>query len=291
MHWLDHWKVLAIRIDCLLRTGEYALSAFAVCPDNVGGTYFDEVVGASLKPEVESIMSELRALLEVGGREIPADAIGAAKAYLDGGWSLANTAAKQAPLKLMPLAVFRGRFDYFVRDAEVEARSLVELAFEHLRRRIAVDEPYAKQWRVAFHRNEPKCERLGAVHLLSHGIWAFKVQGNGAATDLVCGELIAGEIGLIQRTARTLALTEWKLIRTEAELDSKAAEAKAQAELYTAGVLQTVVLKRTRYLILVAKDDLAPPPDVSVGGITYRHIVVPVEPGTPSQTARSRSRS
>src|ERR1700722_9028346 len=32
------------------------------------------------------------------------------------------------------------------------------------------------------------CERLGAVHLLWHGIFAFKVDGSGARTDLIAPE-------------------------------------------------------------------------------------------------------
>jgi len=301
MHWLDQWKALAIRIDCLLRAGEYATSAFAVAPNSVGGDYFDKIVGGSLKPEVEAIRSELRALLGAGGEEIPSSATRAAKAYLDGNWSLDATDAKQAPLKLLPLAVLRGRFDYFVRDSEVEARSLVELTFEHLRRRIAVDELYAEQWQRAFDEGETKCERLGAIHLLGHGIWAFKVRGKGAETDLVFGEPIAtdlvygkpieDEIGVIQRTARTLALTEWKLVRSGGEIESQASQARKQAKLYASGVLQPVELKRTRYVVLVAEDDLSPPANVAAGNATYRHIVVPVKPGTPSQTARKRPRA
>jgi|WetSurMetagenome_2_1015567.scaffolds.fasta_scaffold56886_1 hypothetical protein len=281
MHWLDQWRALANRIEGLLRAGDYMMSALEIASYDPYG-----VIKKSLEPELDAINSELQALLETGGQAIPAEATQAAKDYLAGGWSLDNKVPKQALQVLVPIGIFRARFDYFVRDSEIEARSLVELAFEHLRRRIVVDEPYAKQWQQAFREHETWCEKLGAVHLLSHGIWAFKVQALGGATDLVCGEPIEKEIGTIQRTARTLALTEWKLVHSNSEVVSKAAEAKTQAELYASGVLQTVELKRTRYLVLVAEGDLAPPNDVFSGGITYRHIVVPVNPGNPSQTAR-----
>jgi hypothetical protein len=91
---------------------------------------------------------------------------------------------------LVPLAAFRSEFEYLLQDHEVESRSAVELAFEHLRRLIVVDDQVRKKWQAGFEQHETHCERLGSVHLLSHGIWAFKVATGGAATDLVFPEPI-----------------------------------------------------------------------------------------------------
>ena len=63
---------------------------------------------------------------------------------------------------LAPLAAFRSEFEYLIRDTEVEARSTTELAFEHLKRQIAVDEDVKKKWKKAFARHETDCEKLGA---------------------------------------------------------------------------------------------------------------------------------
>jgi hypothetical protein len=124
------------------------------------------------------------------------------------------------------------------------------------------------------------------VHLLSHGVWAFKVNALGAATDLVWGEPLANEMPTIERTARTLALTEWKLVRDDSELGQTASEPRAQAQIYASSLLRTLELRRTRYLVLVTESNLIPPEEALEKGITYRHIVVPVRPSSPSKTAR-----
>jgi hypothetical protein len=124
--------------------------------------------------------------------------------------------------------------------------------------------------------------------LLSHGVWAFKVTGQHEATDLVCSDRLEPKLGLIQRTARTVALTEWKLVRENDDPDAKAEEARTQAGQYASGVLGAVELKRTRYVVLVTIRDIAAPPDVDAERFLYRHVVVPVRPETPSVNARHR---
>jgi hypothetical protein len=126
------------------------------------------------------------------------------------------------------------------------------------------------------------------VHLLSHGIWAFKVVGPGAATDLVYGDPLPERAPLAKRIARALVLTEWKLVRKESELDEKAREGRRQAEIYAAGVLGDLELKRTRYIVLVSESELRPPDDFPEKGIIYRHVIIPVKPKSPSLAARQR---
>ena len=160
---------------------------------------------------------------------------------------------------LAPLAAFRSEFEYLIRDAEIEGRSLTELAFEHLRRQIVVDKDVRKKWNAAFNRRETACERLGAVHLLSHGIWAFKITAPGAATDLVYGDPLSGRGIVMNRIARALVLTEWKLVKQADDIDGKAQEGRKQTALYAAGVLGDLELKRTRYVVLVCEGELQPP--------------------------------
>ena len=56
-------------------------------------------------------------------------------------------------------------------------RARSERAFLHLRRLLAVDRDVRAKWKAAYEgkQGEVACEALGAVHLLSHGIYAFKV--------------------------------------------------------------------------------------------------------------------
>jgi hypothetical protein len=88
----------------------------------------------------------------------------------------------------------------------------------------------------AFSDGEPKCEKLGSLHLLSHGVWAFKAHAAKGRTDLILNEPLS-DISIIEKTSTALVLTEWKVIRKNNELDAKIREAYEQTKIYTAGVL------------------------------------------------------
>jgi len=199
-----------------------------------------------------------------------------------------NKGAVNIPL-LAPLTAFRSEFEYLIRDAEAEQKALVELSFEHLSRQIVVDEDVRNKWQKAFDEHETKCEALGAVHLLGHAIWAFNYKAIGGATDLLFGDPIERYSAMARRTARALVLTECKLVKDQKDLTKKAAEARRQTELYTAGLLGDIELKSTRYIVLVTEAQIEPVSDISEGGVTYRHISIPVRPKVPSKSALSRS--
>src|SRR5260370_39645264 len=103
--------------------------------------------------------------------------------------------------------MIRVHFAYLIHDTEIEGRNATELAFEHLRRLIVVNAKVREEWAEAFKQREERSESLGAVHLLSHAIWAFKVTGSGAATDLVYREPMVQSPILI-RTEQAHVLTD-----------------------------------------------------------------------------------
>ena len=224
---------------------------------------------------------------------MPPAALSALRRYESHDWShkvekTGFSGATHAIQILAPLAALRSEFEYLIRDTESEARSIAELAFEHLRRQIVVDEEIRAKWTKAFEKHETCCEQLGAVHLLSHGIWAFKVQSKGA-TDLVFGDPIENRMEVTRRTARALVLTEWKLVKEPIKIDEIATDARLQAAIYAAGLLGDLEVKRTRYVVLMTRQDLAPPRDeIDDRGITYHHVVIPTAPKLPSVQARSR---
>jgi hypothetical protein len=125
------------------------------------------------------------------------------------------------------------------------------------------------------------------VHLLSHGIWAFKVTGSGAATDLVYREPLV-QSPILQRTARTLVLTEWKKATNDSTARAQSESAIAQAQLYASGVLGDIELKRTRYIVIISPRLLEALPDVERDDITYRHVMMPLSQEQPSVEARRR---
>jgi hypothetical protein len=283
MAWLQQWHALSARIDGLLRAGEFLLCAFRVnSADNFS------VVKKSFLPELIAINNEIESLGKTYSGELPPQASDALEKYITQGWGKSCNDGKVDIQAFAPLASFRSQFEYLIRDSEVEGRNMTELAFEHLRRFLVVDEDIRAKWKKAFEVHETACERLGAVHLLSHGIWAFKVTAPGGATDLVFGDPVEQHSQVVRRTARTLILTEWKLVRNPDEIGTKAQEARNQTAIYSGGVLGGTELRGTRYTVLVCQADLVPPDDVVVGAVTYRHIILPVNPKSPSVTARNR---
>jgi hypothetical protein len=289
MIWLSDWDALAKRIDALTSNGEAMVSMLGLSKLDLAG-----VIGKCLLPELKLINDELSSLGSKHSSTLPQRAFQALQKYL-GAWASKDhppNADKHVELRLiLPLAVFKAEFEFLIRDSEIEARSLVELAFQHLRQLIMVDKDVASKWSSAFKGDkskkghETKCEQLGSAHLLSHGIWAFKIHTTGAATDLVCCEPITEKLGTITRAARTLALTEWKRVRDETKLKEFASAAREQTKIYAAGALGALELKQTRYIVLITERDLLPPDDVQDGLVTYRHIVIPVAPSNPSRTA------
>ncbi len=84
-----------------------------------------------------------------------------------------------------------------------------------------------------------------------------------------------------------MALTEWKLARSESEVLRKFQEGKKQACLYSAGVLGGVELTDTRYIVVVSQDMASGNDDVDEKAITYKYVNIAVHPTVPSAAARS----
>jgi hypothetical protein len=87
------------------------------------------------------------------------------------------------------LAVLEAEVTFILSGRQEQIRARSERALIHLQRTLAVDSHAQVKWRLALQEGESACERLGAVHLLSHGIFAFKVHAVKGRTDLVYPEL------------------------------------------------------------------------------------------------------
>ncbi|MBI2538506.1 MAG: hypothetical protein HYW04_01730, partial [Deltaproteobacteria bacterium] len=258
MNWLEQWRALSARIEGLIRAGEFVLSAFKV---NSSDTF--SIVRKSLIPEFQAILAELETFKKNHATELPPQAATALATFLGQGWHGFDNNQGSVNIQILaPLAAFRSQFDYVIRDSEIEMVNLTELAFEHLCRIIVVNSDVQQKWAEAFQKHETWCERLGAVHLMGHGIWAFKVSTTGGATDLVYSDPIQERSETIKRTARALVLTEWKRVIKPDGLEAKAKEGRSQADLYSAGILGDTELKRTRYIVLLTKSNLPAPRDV-----------------------------
>jgi hypothetical protein len=189
---------------------------------------------------------------------------------------------------VVALASIRSELDHLLADHNEIIRSHVKRAFMHLQRSLIVDQGLRDRWIDAFDEGETHCERLGGVHLLLHGIWAFKADAAGAVTDLVLGESLVVDQDLIA-ASHGLVLTEWKRVTENLNPEEAKRTAKNQASQYAEGSLGGYDLRAERYLVLVGKKEFKPPKDEIDGGVTYKIIPIFLERDTPSASARLRN--
>ena len=144
------------------------------------------------------------------------------------------------------------------------------------------DDDFREKWQAAFAAGEPACEGLGQVHLLSHGIWAYKVNAAGERTDLVYQEPVA-DYANDYRYAEGLVPTEWKKVAMRRDAASKFEEARNQARSYAQGALAGNELTGYRYAIVVTAEHVDVPGDLNQDGVVYRHLNIVVDPKPPSK--------
>ena len=130
-------------------------------------------------------------------------------------------------------------------------RRLSERALVHLQRQIVADEEVRAKWKKALVTGEVACERLGSVHLQSHGLFSFKIDARGARTDLMFPDASIG--AEVAAFAEGLVLTEWKVAKSDNNADAKLHEARTQADLYASGALAGLELSECRYLVVVTE--------------------------------------
>ncbi len=181
---------------------------------------------------------------------------------------------------IIELQVLDSRILHALSSSQERLVSLTERALQHLQWTILCDETVRGKWQAAFGSGELDCEKLGMVHLLWHGIFAFKTDGGKARSDLVAGEITREATA----AAEGLVLTEWKLLHKE-KPEKILAKALTQAKAYKSGHLGGTELHEVRYIVLVSEKQQSMPIDVVDGGIVYRYINISVDPYTLSKAA------
>ena len=183
------------------------------------------------------------------------------------------------------LSAFESEMTLALSNNQEAIRTRVERAFNHLQRSIVVDPKVRTDWQRAIAANEIACEKLGAVHLLLHGIYAFKVNAEGGRTDLVYQEptqLSDDELPY----AEGLVLTEWKSVEA-ADVKQKCEQARSQAANYASGIFGGAELTTYRYIVAVSADYVPLPDNLVSGGVTYLHRNIAVSPKVPSRAKYS----
>jgi hypothetical protein len=275
------WNAISARVHGLVDASKiYVATLSPRSDDPYGGA--DKI----LLPESRRIYRSIDEFSRRYRSVIPQEAVlaidrflGEGKDCFKDGWN----AGWQGIKRVVPdLASISSEVDYHLEDFGFSARRLTERAFVHLRRSIVADSEVREKWKLAFASGELECEKLGSVHLLLHGIWAFKAYSSGERTDLVLGERIV-DTAEIESVAEALVLTEWKKIKSDARHEVVAEGARKQVSRYSEGSLAGIELASHRYIVLVSKRNLAPVGDVVENGVVYRHINIPVDPLTPSK--------
>jgi len=287
MNWYQEWRALSARIHGLLDAGSFFYSALQHSSSDNLGVRIKILLGNAKK-----IFESLNNYLKEYQSTFPKEAFESLKRFLEQpDIKNFNFTPNQAQVRghvqfaLTSLAAFQSEFSYIIADTQAVALRITERAFAHLQRSIIADDEIRKKWLSAFSDGEPKCEKLGSLHLLSHGVWAFKANAEKGRTDLILNEPLS-DTSMIEKSSTALVLTEWKVIRQSNELDAKIREAHEQTKIYAAGILSGIELVNYRYLVMISKKSMKMPSDLIDGNVTFRHINLPVDPDTPSKEAK-----
>lgn len=284
MSWAIEWKALSHRIHGLLEAGQFFSQVASVTGND---SYKGD--GIILLEQAGRIFNEIESFARRFSNKIPDRANKTLDQFVTQRGSRFTNSRNTNDLDiargltcLMLLTAFESELSFLLSDMQVHIQRRSERAFVHLQRSIMADPEIRKKWRNAFEKGEVECEKLGAVHLLLHGIWAFKADAAGGRTDLVLGEPLE-DTDLVERVAEGLVLTEWKLAQELKDVARQFEEARNQAARYTRETLAGIELLDYRFLVVVTEKGIDELEDLQSNGVVYRRINIAVDPVTPSR--------
>jgi len=188
--WRDEWRSIGARIQGLLKAADFYIRTIGV-----SGEDRYSVPDKNLAEQSREIINSLTRFLKAHKTVIPSRAATVLRRFLEGdGMTIADQRVKGISglrLRITLLVALRSEIEYYLSDFETVASKKTERAFLHLQQSIAADETVSSKWKDAFSAGEAACEKLGAAHLMLHGIWAFKIHASGARTDLVFGYFVS----------------------------------------------------------------------------------------------------
>lgn len=186
MTYRDQWKALSGRIRGLMQAGQLHAHFLSVRASDSFGR------GKRLREQAEGVLTELQSFRDCFQQSLPPAALESIDKIVEstGSWvgetrGTPDIQQERAWAALVLLGAFETEMSFILTDVQESIRARSERAFSHLQRQIVADLAFREKWKTAFDEGEVACEKLGAVHLLLHGIWAFKVNAEGARTDLV----------------------------------------------------------------------------------------------------------
>lgn len=282
MTYAAQWKALSSRIRGLTQAGELHARYLAVRLSDSHGR------SRRLQEHSASVLSALEAFKDRFRQILPPAALASVNRFTDKAGPLirdtsgtSDSHQERVWAAMVMLAAFETEMSFVLSDTQEVIRTRSERAFVHLQRSIVADPEFRGKWATAFKDGEVACEKLGAVHLLLHGIWAFKVDA-GARTDLVFQEPVK-DLSDTERYSDGIVLTEWKVARTKNDAPKQFKSARSQAERYVQGVLAGNELTSYRYIVVVTQQQVDVPADLAKDDVVYQHINIAVDPQPPSK--------
>jgi hypothetical protein len=269
MTWVSRWKNISGRILQLQEVSKAyfdSINSFGVDHYGIGGT--------SIIPAAKDLSLEIIDLKRSFTRLPPK--ISALITKLEKNFSGHKfTGIPGVGGAMVILGVFNAEMNFYLKDHEIVTKEKVRLAFHHLQRSLVADQELHRKWMLAFQESDTLIERLGAVHLLSHGIWGFKVQERGERSDLVHQHPI--KIDDVEAIGAVLAMTEWTRVNAE-NLTEKSRALQAKAKTYSGHDLPGTELRTERYLVLVSETPLTIPRPANDGEVEFVYINLALNP-------------
>lgn len=185
------------------------------------------------------------------------------------------------------LKILSNNISKLIPKIQFEIFHTVERMMIHLKWMIHVDSDYKQKWKNAFDMGETKCEQIGAIHFMLHGIFAYKVHAEKARTDLVYGETnFSSQI----KSSKGVVITEWKKFvgNNFTEYNDLFITGVKQINQYYRGALTDKELSDHRYVIMLSESTMPEIDDYILKDVTYRCINIPCVRGSPSEEARKR---
>lgn len=249
----------------------------------------EQGVSTEIQQNVDQVSQAIQDYLSVHRHELPEPAKGAIERYIGFYRRLAAKPVTADATKTQALVVALASLSSEVAGCLLSDQSSIllasELAFLHLNRTLHVDTTEQAKWAAAFKMGETEVEKFGALHLLRHGIYAFKAHASGARTDLMFQEKCQ-QSHFEKLPVSGLVLTEWKLFKGNGNARSAFQQAERQAKEYQATALAGVELRSTRFCIVVSKEQVQTPDDKYDGSVRYKFINIAINRLSPSALAR-----
>lgn len=283
----DEWKNICAKIQGIENAAAYLIRTSAD-PRNPNQDFGDEVLDGYIFPAMQRTGSAIEKFRACYGQILPPMALGALDSIYNQFMSDNTSGSFGHAIKMVTaFMLISSEVSYYLQDNDAITMRQVERAFIHIKRSIIVDPGMQRQWKSAFRSGEVRCEKLGSLLLLSHGLWAVKVDATGERTDLILGtRLIVDEV---EKSADALILTEWKVARSEKDLHQKVRQAVNQLKKYSSSSLAGYELSLVRYVIVITERAMQLPPDLLDENIEFKYINIPVAPSVPSKLTLKRA--